>query len=61
MQDEWWEKMADEIKTYAATKTSKMFFSAIKEVYGPTKSRTTQLLSADGSALLMEKSSINTR
>ena len=36
MQDEWWEK-ADEIETYAATKNSKMFFSAIKEIYGPTK------------------------
>ena len=49
MQDEWWEKKADEIKTYAVAKNSKMFFSAIKEVYGPTKPRTTPLLSADGS------------
>ena len=36
MQDEWWEKKADKIETYAATKNSKMFFSTIKEVYGPT-------------------------
>ena len=61
MQDERWEKKADEIETYAATKNSKMFFSAIKEVYGPTKPRTTPLLSADGSTLLKEKSSINKR
>ena len=61
MQGEWWEKKADEIKTYAATKNSKMFFGAIKDVYGPTKPRTTPLLSADGSTLLKEKSSINTR
>ena len=59
MQDEWWEKKADEIETYAATKNSEMFFSAIKEVYGPTKPRTTPFLSADGSTLLNEKSSIN--
>ena len=52
---------ADEIETYTATKNSKMFFSAIKEVYGPTKPRTTHLLSADGSTLLKGKSSINAR
>ena len=61
MQDEWWKKKADEIETYAATKNSKMFFSAIKEVYGPTKPRTTSLLSADCSTLLQKKSSINAR
>ena len=38
-----------------------MFFSAIKEVYGPTKPRTKPLLSADGPTLLKEKSSINAR
>ena len=61
MQDEWWEKKADEIETYAATKNSRMFFSAIKEVYGPTKPRTKPLLTADGPTLLKEKSSINAR
>ena len=61
MQDEWWEKKADEIETYTATKNSKIFFSTIEEVYGPTKPRTTPLLSADGSTLLKEKSSINAR
>ena len=38
-----------------------MCFSAIKEVYGQTKPRTTPLLSADCSTLLKEKSSINAR
>ena len=38
-----------------------MFFSTIKEVYGPTKPRTTPLLSADGTILFKEKSSINAR
>ena len=61
MQDECWEKKSDEIKTYAARKNSNMFFSAIQEVYGPTKPRTTPLLSADGSTLLKENSSINAR
>ena len=61
MQDEWWEEKADKIETYAATKNSKMFSSAIKEVYVPTKPRATPLLSADGSTLLKEKSSIKAR
>ena len=59
MQDEWWEK-ADEMETFAATKNSKIFFSTIEEVYGPTKPHTTPLLSADGSTLLKEKSTIKT-
>ena len=61
MQDEWWEKKADEVEKYAVAKNSKMFFSAIKEVHGPAKPRTTPLLSADGSTLLKEKSNINSR
>ena len=61
MQYEWWEKQADKIETYAATKNSKMFFRTIKEVYGAAMPRSTPLLPADSSALLKEKSSINTR
>ena len=38
-----------------------MFFSAIREVYSPTKSRITPLVSVDGSILLKEKSSIKVR
>ena len=61
MQDDWWEKKAGKIEIYAVTKNSKMFFSAIKEVYGPTKPRTMPLLSADSSTPLKEKSRINAR
>ena len=38
-----------------------MFFSTIKEVYGPTEPLTTPLLPADGSTLSKKKSSINAR
>ena len=61
VQDEWWEKKANEIETYAATKNSKMFFSTIKDVYGPTKPCITPLMSADGVTLFKEKSSISAR
>ena len=61
MQDERWEKKADEVQTYAVTKNSKLFFSAIKEVYGPTKPRSTPLLSADGSTCLRRRAASTSR
>ncbi|KAL8580618.1 hypothetical protein ACOMHN_046821 [Nucella lapillus] len=60
MQDKWWKKKADEVQLYADTKNSKMFFSAIKAVYGPSRPSTSPLLSASGT-LLKEKSAINER
>ncbi|XP_076028443.1 uncharacterized protein LOC143017538 [Oratosquilla oratoria] len=61
MQDKWWEDKAEEVQGYADTQNSKMFYSAIKEVYGPMKPCTAPLLTADGSTLLKEKRSINAR
>ncbi|KAL6488465.1 hypothetical protein MHYP_G00022060 [Metynnis hypsauchen] len=60
MQDEWWVHKADEVQLYADTKNSKMFFSAIKAIYGPSRPSTTPLLSANGT-LLKERSAINER
>ncbi|KAL8608636.1 hypothetical protein ACOMHN_002865 [Nucella lapillus] len=51
MQDEWWKNKADEVKLYADTKNSKMFFSALKAVYGPSRPSTTPLLSTNGELL----------
>ncbi|KAL6475004.1 hypothetical protein MHYP_G00160440 [Metynnis hypsauchen] len=60
MQDEWWVHKADQVQLYADTKNSKMFFSAIKAIYGPSHPSTTPLLSANGT-LLKERSAINER
>ncbi|KAL8592948.1 hypothetical protein ACOMHN_050775 [Nucella lapillus] len=60
MQDEWWNKKADEVQLYADTKNSRMFFSALKAVYGPSRPSTTPLRSTNG-ALLKEKKAINER
>ena len=60
MQNEWWEQKAREVQLYSVTWNSKMFFSAIKAVYGPPRPTTTPLLSANGT-LLKEKSAINER
>ena len=33
MQDEWWERKAEEVKHFADAKNSKMFFTTIKAIY----------------------------
>ena len=61
MQDSWWRKKAQDVEHFAETHNSKMFFSAIKSIYGPTQSSTTPLLSADGTRLIKDKEGINER
>ena len=58
MQDFWLRKEADEIQSFADRKDMKKFFDALKTVYGPQSSRTTPLLSADGTSLLTDKEAI---
>ncbi|KAL8566709.1 hypothetical protein ACOMHN_050357 [Nucella lapillus] len=60
IQDERWKKKTDEVQLYADTKNSKMFFSALKAVYGPSRPSTTPPLSTN-SALLKEKKAIHER
>ena len=48
MQDSWLSKKADEIQSFTDRKDMKKFFDALKTVYGPKRSGTTPLLSADG-------------
>ncbi|PFX31654.1 Transposon TX1 uncharacterized 149 kDa protein [Stylophora pistillata] len=60
MQDEWWKNKAQEVQLWADMKNSKMFFSTIKAVYGPSRPNTTPLLSTNGT-LLKEKNAINER
>ena len=61
MQDEWLSKKADEIQSAADRKDMKSFYSGLKEVYGPTRSGTSPLLSADGNTLITDKESILAR
>ena len=58
MQDSWLRKKADEIQSFADRKNMKMFFDALKTVYGPQSSGTTPLLSADGTSLLTDEETI---
>ena len=58
MQDSWLSQKADEIQSYAERNDMKNFYKAIKEVYGPTTSGPTPLLSADGSTQILDKDEI---
>ena len=58
MQDSWLSSKADEVQSFADRKDMKKFFDALKTVYGPQSSRTTPLLSADGTSLLTGKEAI---
>jgi hypothetical protein len=58
MQDSWFSKKADEIQQYADSHNTKLFYDALKAVYGPQSSGSSPLLSADGTQLLTEKKKI---
>ena len=61
MHDSWLSKKADEIQSAADRNDMKSFYSGLKEVYGPTRSGTSPLHSADGRTLLTDKESILAR
>ena len=58
MQDTWLSNKADEIQSYADRNDMKNFYTAIKAVYGPTKSGSSPLLSADGNVLITDKEKV---
>ena len=61
MHDQWWERKAEEVERFAASNNSKQFFSFIKSVFGPSKSGSAPLLSAEGATLIKDKTGINNR
>ena len=61
MHDNWLSMKADEIQSAADRNDMKSFYSGLKQVYGPTRSGTSPLLSADGKTLLTDKESILAR
>ena len=57
MKDAWWEAKAAELQMYADQHATKLFFSGLKEVYGPSSSTMTPVRDVDGS-LLTDKDKI---
>ena len=58
MEYNWLSNKADEIQGYADRNDMKNFYAGLKEVYGPTSSGSSPLLSADGSSLITDKDKI---
>ena len=56
--DNWYSKKAEEIQGYADNHDSKRFYDTLKALYGPQRSGSSPLLSADGTRLLSEKKQI---
>ena len=58
MQDNWLKAKAEEIQGYADRHDSKRFYHALKEIYGPSTSGSSPLLSADGSSIITDPDQI---
>ena len=58
MQDSWMSTRADEIQGCADKNDMKNFYGSLKEVYGPTSTGSSPLLSANGTKLISEKNKI---
>ncbi|KAL8570403.1 hypothetical protein ACOMHN_035821 [Nucella lapillus] len=48
MKDEWWKKKAEEIQGYADSKNAKLFYSSLREVYGPPQRSTAPIRNLQG-------------
>ena len=60
MNDEWWKKKAGEIKGYADSKNAKLFYSSLREVYGPPQRSSAPVWNPQGE-LLTDNEAINKR
>ena len=59
--DECFSQKADEIQSYADSHNWKLFYDALKAVYGPQSSKSSPMLSTDGSTLLTDNDKIHGR
>ena len=57
----WWDAKATEVQGFSDRHEEKEFYSAVKEVYGPTHSTAVPLKSTDGSTLVTERAEILAR
>ena len=61
MQNAWWDKKADELQQPADENSSKGFFAAIKQIYGPKKAAIAPVRDAEGPQVFTEKPEIVSR
>ncbi|KAI8513702.1 hypothetical protein Bbelb_080260 [Branchiostoma belcheri] len=58
MRDTWLKNKADEIQCYADKHDLKKFYDGLKEIYGPSSTGLSPLLTADGNTLITDKEDI---
>ena len=57
MKDAWWAAKAEHLQGYADQPSTRLFFSGLRAVYGPSSSAVTPIQASDGT-LLTEKAHI---
>ena len=60
LKDEWWKRKAEEIQLYADSNNAKMFYSSLREVYGPPQRSSAPVRNLQGE-LLTDNEAINKR
>lgn len=55
LKSQWWERKAEELQHAAAENDMKAFYGGLREVYGPQKRGSAQLLALDGVTVLTDK------
>ncbi|XP_044182761.1 uncharacterized protein LOC122963391 [Acropora millepora] len=60
MKDIWWKRKAEEVQGYADSKNAKLFYSSLKEVYGPSQRSAAPIRNLQGE-LLTDNEAINKR
>jgi len=58
IQNNWWQQKAKELHYFADARDLRNFYTGTKAIYGPTKSSTGTLMSADNSILLTDSQAI---
>ena len=60
MKDDWWKRKADEIQLYADSNNAKLFYSSLREVYGPPQRSAAPVRNSQGD-ILTDNEAINKR
>ena len=60
MKDKWWKRKAEEFQGYADSKNAKLFYSSLKDVYGPSQRSAAPIRNLQGE-LLTDNEAINKR
>ena len=61
VKNDWFNRKAEELQSYADQKDYKAFYDAVKQIYGPTRSVISPLMDLDGQTILTDRTSIARR